>query len=412
MTYPKDKLPRIATDATFTSGPDTGQPTRTSMSGGEQAQGVLPARFPAAKVNWLLGVSGDHLANLVEMPLRTWDRCDVGRSAVINPTPAFANDDEYRGLFAYGRGTERAGRLHVFGVTSSPIYMRSWWTAGGHVWRANTWQVVATGRVDGMAANPDGSIVVAVGGMGNKARVSTDGGDFIQTNTHGAFDYVSVCYSNGFFYAVPSSGNTVGKSADGLTWTATAAPSPFNNTIIRAGKIGGVDAILAISSSGSNASASYSVNGGASWTSSGANLVGQNVVDLRYSELLGLWMVVSRQFGVSVSVNGVSWVQWRAESLPVSTNNRIYDLACDGGGALVVSGCCETGAAPGPFVAYSIDAGVSWTGIRLDEAPSEARVCWHPVEQRFYALCHVLDGSREHLLFRTPSFGQGGGLVL
>lgn len=60
MTTRPATRPLIATDATFATGPDVGQPVRVSMSAGERAQGAIAsARFPAAKFNGLLGLLGD-----------------------------------------------------------------------------------------------------------------------------------------------------------------------------------------------------------------------------------------------------------------------------------------------------------------------------------------------------------------
>jgi hypothetical protein len=399
------KAPSVATDATFASGPDTGQPTRVSMSAGEQAQGIVPdASFPACKVNWMLGVLSDHVRNLSESWLRTWDR-------VPTDTLGASDTDRFYNIFAYSRGTERAGRLHILGTNSGQTALKTWWNPHVNVWHGTSH--TGSGQMYEMSANPDGSILIAVGdNMANKVQRSTDGTNFTAVATHGAFNYTSCCFSNGKFFATTSSSPyKVAKSADGSTWAATATDPGFTwaVSICRAGKVGGVPVVLV--SNGLNTA--VTTDEGASWSAVGTLETPSPTYgarDIQYSEGLKLWMAVTGDMGVYVSSDGVNWTKVRTATMVATGSNGALKLATDGGGAWVVAGN-NSGSpeAPGPFVAYSVDGGVTWTGVRLDEGDSYCGVCWHPVEQRFYVVCDLIAGSRPVLVFRTPSVGEGTG---
>lgn len=405
MAHPKNPAPRVATDATWATGPDIGQPTRVAVSAGEQAQGMIGGdEYPAAKFNYLLGVMSDHVANVAELALRTWDR-------VPTDTLGAADDDRFYNIFAHSRGSERAGRLYILGTDSAQTSLRTWWNPHVNIWHGTSH--AGTGQLLEMAVNADGSVLVAVGtGMGNKVQRSTDGTSFAEVATHMAADYRSVCYSNGAFYAIQSGSTTpkIGKSADGSVWTAAAAqPFTFHTPgLCRAGKVGGVDAVLVQASLNTY----VSTDGGATWTGPGTLPV-SGTVDIQFSEALGMWMAVSSLMSVSVSPDGVNWTQVRTPSITSGSFSGIQKLACDGGGAWVVSGnIMASPETPGPVLAYSVDLGVTWTGVRLDESSSFCAVCWHPVEQRFYAMCDATSGTRPALVFRTPSYGVGGGLII
>jgi hypothetical protein len=327
----------------------------------------------------------------------------------VTPSVDFDVDDAYRRIFAYRRGVEGSGRLSILGEYKTTSQLRGWWTHYLNTWRNFSFTV--GGVIHEMAANPDGSILVAVGlGMSNKLQYSTDAINFSIANVHtGTSHYVSCCWADGLFWGVTNDSTPkVGQSSNGSTWTASPV-QPFSGAalggLIRAGKVGGADAVMVVASLTSY----ISTDGGASWTS-GTLAHGAN--DLCCNDD-GVWMAISAGLAVSISTNGVTWTQVKAASITgnVTAVDGARTLANDGGGAWVCAGNIASGSAPGPFVAYSTDQGVTWTTIRLDEDPSWASVCWHPVEQRFYVCCKTSVASRSHVLFRTPSYGTGGGIT-
>lgn len=359
--------------------------------------------YPAAKFNHQLGVIADHVRALSQLALRTWD-------PFATMQPAATDDDNFFGMFAHSRDADRTSRIYVFGTDNAQTALRAWWSPNGNIWHGTSH--AGSGQILDMAANADGSVVIAVGtGMGNKVQRSTDGTTFAEVATHLADNYRSVCYSGGAFYAIQAGSTTpkIGKSTDGSVWAATAAqPFTFHTPgLCRAGKVGGVDAVLVCASSTSY----VSVDGGLSWSAPGT--IAGGAEDIRYSEALGLWMAVSAGLRVHVSADGVTWTETHAASIGslVTGTDGVQRLACDDGGAWVVSGL-TTGSFPCPFVAYSVDAGVTWTGVQLDEGNSFAGVCWHPVQQRFYVCIDPASDTRPAVLFRTPSYGTGGGLLV
>jgi hypothetical protein len=406
MTHPIQKPIEFATDATWTTGPELGQPTRVASDPAQDRQGMIGGNaYPAAKFNYQLGVMADYIRAMSENHLRGWDPVNV-------PAGELADNNVIHGIFAYARGAERVPRVHVFGANSTQTTIVTTWFRTQREWGGQSWSPNDDGSIREMAATPDGSILVGVGlSMGNKVGHSTDGTIFIKANTHGAFNYRSVCFHDGAFYAVPETGTTIGKSTNGSTWTATAAdPGGAQRFYARSGKTtGGVPCVLVASGTQSW----ISTNGGVSWLAGPASAFDAN--DIQYSAGAGLWMAVSNLLAVYVSADGLNWAQVRTASIPSGPgfNQGVETLATDGGGAWVVGGNSIAGESPGAFVAYSVDNGESWRGETLDNADSQrVQVCYSAVEARFYAVTHHLLGGRQPQVFRSPAYGRGGGLVV
>jgi hypothetical protein len=314
-----------------------------------------------------------------ESLLRTWDRYDI-YNTVAGDT--IANNDILFRAFACARpGGDR--RLFLAGTDTLQTSLRSYWTRNGYVRTANTF--TGTGQILEMAANSDGSVIIAVGfGMGNKVQRSTDGQTFSPVNTHSANNYKSCCYLGGAFYAIEQNGPApkIGISGDGIAWGPTAMQPFTSHTpgLCRGGKVGGLDAVLVYAGSTTFVSTNY----GAFWN--GPGTVPGGATDIRYNDGLGLWMAVGSK--TSISVDGFTWIE-------VNSSGG-GQLATDGGNAWVTGG--------GGSVAYSLDVGKTWKSVELDSASSFGSVCWHPVEGRFYALTHVTDGTRPPLVYRTPAW--------
>jgi hypothetical protein len=251
------------------------------------------------------------------------------------------------------------------------------------------------------AANADGSRIVLAGNDGAGVTYSSDHGDtwtFAASHHGGA--YKDICFSDGFFYATRATltPTTVGKSADGSSWAATAAnPTANTKSIIRAGKIGGLPAVLTIDSTNT---AYYSLDGGVSWTSSsGAIFASGSVADVQWNEDAGLWMAVSLLMGVAVSTDGHNWTQVRAPSSPP---HNIQSLACSGG-AWVVTG--DNTAAEGSFLAYSVDNGETWKAESVSEDFCASYVVHGAADDTFWATFNASGGL---ILLRSLRVGTGG----
>jgi hypothetical protein len=64
--------------------------------------------------------------------------------------------------------------------------------------------------------------------------------------------------------------------------------------------------------------------------------------------------------------------------------------------------------APGSFLAYSTDLGLTWTAYSVFDVTSDHVVCWNPVEQCFVALFARISGG-DIVVLKSLSTGTGGG---
>jgi hypothetical protein len=79
--------PRFATDSTYTSGPNNGQPNKVTLSTGRRAQGFgTNAPIAAPVLNAILNAHGEHIANLTDSAAFSW-----------TPQPAYVNGDVIAG---------------------------------------------------------------------------------------------------------------------------------------------------------------------------------------------------------------------------------------------------------------------------------------------------------------------------
>lgn len=80
-----DKFPDWATDATYSSGPDSGLPTKLEPTSGEKASGYIRGqRPPARKMNWQLGKIGDWVRYLDEQHDIAARACLIEQKGTIN----------------------------------------------------------------------------------------------------------------------------------------------------------------------------------------------------------------------------------------------------------------------------------------------------------------------------------------
>ncbi|MET0793396.1 MAG: hypothetical protein ABW061_17880, partial [Polyangiaceae bacterium] len=107
---PPRQAPQIATDPTWTTGPEIGQPTRVAFSVAQQKQGIIAGNsYPAAAINDLLGVLSDHVVQHSEISVRNWS---LVPTVGISP---FLATGIYKGVFAAPSPTGNASEVYVFG---------------------------------------------------------------------------------------------------------------------------------------------------------------------------------------------------------------------------------------------------------------------------------------------------------
>jgi hypothetical protein len=129
---PTGTLPTWATDATYTSGVDTGNDTKLEPLSGEKAQGYSrSARPPARKWNWLLNKLGAFVDYLSDVAIQNWEPpayldafgLSIDTNSPTNGGHARPFFDLSRGLWIVP-GSDTAGAFYI-GNRSSYIHIAS-----------------------------------------------------------------------------------------------------------------------------------------------------------------------------------------------------------------------------------------------------------------------------------------------
>jgi hypothetical protein len=391
MSFPKTPPPQVATDAVWTSGPETGQPCRIAVPLSAQKQGFIAgSSSAAAAANGIVGPMSDHVVALSEIGIRNWSQLVTGGVAALPVTGA-----QYV-LLAAPVVAGNGSNLYVFGSGSGAAVVSR--TKQGVEWAAFGSGLGATTRVQDMASN--GSFLVAVGPFtGNQSAYSTnDGASFTQVANHSANNYTSVCELSGVFYATGSGFNSVGKNVGNAAWTPTGGSTHGNAQFIRSAPSIGKLLTLSVSNQ-----TEISSDGGVTWTvgASAVFAVG-NPVDIRWNPSAGVWMAVSSKFAVATSSDGLNWTLVTAAQLASSV--QTIQLATDGNGLWACA--YIDSATTSSRIAYSSDGGVTWKQIVVrDVASFYASICYDALRDCFYALFKDTSGTKEPVVLRSLSTG-------
>jgi hypothetical protein len=403
---PTTPVPQIATDSTWVSGVEVGQPTRVAVPLAAQKQGILPdVTIPAANINALLGPLSDHVVALSEVSVRNWT--NIPTTGVVS-TGTLPVDGIYAGIYVGPSLASNASIMYVIGsnnLATAPVMARA--RIGGIDWTSFS-SMPGTTFLRKLVGN--GSFLVGVGTCGGNTLYSTDTGTtWTAVATHNGNNYSSVCELSGVFYAINGSyaaNGVVAKSVGNVAWTATATVTGAAAlTSIRSG--GG--SLLCWGGSGSAGRTYVSLNGGATWTAGLSPVFASlnAVVDIQYSAGAGVWLAISNRFEVAISPDGINWTLVKAAQFG---SNITPTLATDGSGVWVVAySLLDANNLPGACVAYSLD-GITWKNYSLrDVACPVSSVVYSALHDCFFVMLH--DGVKAPQIWRSLSTGTAWALV-
>lgn len=359
----------LATDATFLSGPDVGQPTRATMSAGERAQGVLAdARLAAAKFNGLVGNQGDWITwedeLLANRGMQDWSTSDLpisgsqvmgllaplnlgfqtGGVVALGYDPADTNDVRF--CRSYGSGYFEGSVFDPL-RTEGPICC-SGSVAGAFMWSENNAASIvertALGTAQTVTATVGQSVALHYAEFATKYLTADVGGDFYHGTTLGTLA-------------------VAGKPA-GLTAIGTANQLGAPGGQFADDGVGNIVFVASCVVSGVTAVRIFrSADNGATWTV--ARTYGGAITSASV-----LWHATTSQFivldstgGVSYSLTGATWPSTNvisALSVANGSSARYGTFACAGHVIAKVYDPLLFGAGFLGGIAYSLDAGVTW----------------------------------------------------
>jgi hypothetical protein len=231
-------------------------------------------------------------------------------------------------------------------------------SATGASWTGSTLPTVnSTFEYTAVAYNGTNQYVAAIGGGGGTRNIATSSDGTVWTGQLNALTaaryWKEIVYGAGRYIAMAGDSGQVNYSTNGTTWTnATISGGSSENSAIAYGAIGGTDYFVIVSgySTGSQV-ASYSTNGGVSWTSGNTLPSSDFWADVAFGN--GRFVTVAGGTGststkAAYSTNGTSWT---AATLPGSAtrwNKIVY-----GGGAFTAFAYNSN------RTAYSVD-GITW----------------------------------------------------
>lgn len=254
MTRPLNS-PAWATDANYTSGDESGNPTRVQPLTAKRAQGFLPREKPGAQhFNYALGVHGDylqHLRNIDWKNYRIRNIADIIGGGYALYSLAYDSADIPRTYVAAQR--QDAGVAEVLYSNN----LTNWSSALCPVGFA-----LPGSNPKGLIYSDVASLFILAGGS-----ASTDG---------------------------------IATSPDGITWTGRTDPGAATNRIAFAESASTI--VLARSAGGF-----LSSTNGTTWTERTHPAADKSVVDLAYSPTLGLFCAVNSAGHKITSPDGITW---------------------------------------------------------------------------------------------------------
>jgi hypothetical protein len=368
----------LATDPTFASGPDTGQPTRVTMTSGEQAQGMIGgARFPAAKFNWMLGTFGEHTQLLGMRAMQEWRR-DVLPGA-LSVTFKFL-------LGVVDSAGVKSNALVALGKNLTPKFVYHRGTVGGFEDNSTVTVInppdtaCAEGVRSWMFGIAPNTIVRYTGFGGASSSYSTFASTIsaVYYAPGSSTPYITA-FTGGFAKSVGFSAGTGASGPAGLTAiTAASGGTPGGEFA----DDGGQNVVFACSCTISGLTRKRilsSVDGGATWTSALTIAAGALSVNVVWAAGMGAFIATYEEsagvFKVAVSTNGVAWTVATTSSL---APNQSF-------GTLAAAGQCIAKVYGSSGIAYSFDLGASWRIVSLDVTLLASRVV--SINNRFYVIC-------------------------
>lgn len=308
---PKPILPTWATDATYTSGLDSGLNTRLAPTTGEKAQGLFRGKkAPARKLNWIIGLLCDW-AGWQEQARRG---SQFASYTTVSP----------------GANTRHAywdSRVNAFACVAddSPgvggTLLKYIWGADAAAQTAGGSQVSGTGS-GGATAVPNGDaskVMLARGrtsnGSSGRLDVTLDAGEtWTQLVLSQSLQKKpAVCWDGTRFVVIDNDGASIYHYTTTLTPLASAGlPAEWSTyDLLLQADAGG--RIVAVPKFHTSAPSVYSDDGGATWTASPIGIQPfDTITDLHWSSALG-WVAVGLNPGdqacLWLSDDGATWTR-------------------------------------------------------------------------------------------------------
>lgn len=345
-------LPTYATDATLSSGPQTGLSTRLDPGTALRQQGYYQdRRLPARALGWLLGTVGDWLGYFSKAQVKNWR---------LEAWDFFTSSTSFANLAWIPESENGAGSWWAFSFDSVPVLhegrLPNISTTGALSPWANAPPAFTTWNE--LVGNAAGTVLVAQGfvaGPGNVTKASTDlGGTWSAAVVNGRICY---CKSSNLFLSLTGA-SAIQSSPDGMTWTNQGSIGGFGagSRIVSAPE---TPNIAAIDNAGRVA---FSTDGGLSWGASVAS-PSAGTFDAAYTTQYG-WCFISSSGSTAVTTDGSAFTA----ASPFAAG-KAGSIASDG-----VSRYCvahnDPSASPGPGVYFSDDGASTWELVRFRSSAS------------------------------------------
>lgn len=312
MVQPK-KSPRFATDATFASGPEAGQPTKIEPSSGMVAKGFRPRRRSGPeRFNWLLNNHGDYIDSVMDSPALSW----TTPGNVISSTN-----------FASAKLVQVGDVLLAF--TASTLvrtHNTVLWTSGSAYGGGGTISDFASDGTTNVVVT-DGSAVFKTANLG---------ASWASAGTVGTGTWSLLAYFNGTWIIAKTDGLKTDADLAG-TWTDQSAqlPASWSGTAPKR-MVASPNELLIMPSSSSSRPLLRTTNG-TTFAAAGTIPDLVTLADIAYSPARGEWAAVTQVGDVYVSANGgQTWAHAADASVPVGGGGIVCRAIAPLGGAWVI----------------------------------------------------------------------------
>lgn len=361
MTIPAD-LPKWATDANFTNGPDVGTPTKVEPTLGVKEEGFVGgSSLPSQRLNYLVN------------QLSAWTRVLAGGVlSNLRLVQTLAGRDEIKNLAYSPTNDPEAGDMPLIMVSINHNYhspnggaRSSWvswptnpfasfkiarWVKDRFIGVSSGASGVVQGSTDGVVwavltmpfaaarydlADDGTIIVIASGTTTNGFATSTDGTTWTARDSGESSPLKCVVYDGTYFVAGGASG--VRYSTDGITWTAGTHPSGVIDLDVAASD--GAGTVL-MAEDGGSTDYFLTTDHGQTWTTYALPFTSLVARRIAYVAELGLWTMHARpgltslEAPMAVSTDGVNWTLVQVE---IPTGQQISDVLWTGDGFTVLA---------------------------------------------------------------------------
>lgn len=352
------KSPTWATDANYSSGVDSGTPTRVDPGAGYRGQGFLPnEEVPAPVVNHALGVHGDWLQYLADIDWLNWQ--------VINASNFTSDTLNVGSPVAMGKRSTEAAAFSD-GLLAAPTDGNGVIYSGDGInWgKSNPLSYLASDQVKAIFYSTIASLWILPGAAGSTTKIQTVnnmGGTWVARTDPGSdFTRRAITEGAGIIVMCRGGGGFL-TSTNGTTWTERTHPATVKDLWGVCYGAGKFVAVGGLAGSPFTPVVLTSTDG-ITWTDQSSGLPagyvagGKRLVDVAYDSTLSLFVAVGASGAVCTSPDGVTWT----DKTPASYSGNFFRSVVTDGGTIYV--CTGNG---NKILIRSTDGGGTWTGQKL-----------------------------------------------